>query len=218
MVTRIAQELGMDAGPASELYEATDWNPSGYIQRPDITQFNTRLITAAGGTLTEPGTPLSIFEKTDAAIFSQLDLSWMAKCENVVIKDPRLCYTLYSWYLHNMLSGFMPMVIRVSRDTETAAQSALAHYDVKHYCNNSLDTALSVIQSYNDAAVWHITHLPVPHIHICYEALIRTPELVVGEIAAALEVTDPHRIRSAITATNSGKSIIEKNQLMLFQG
>lgn len=209
LVARVLQQFGVSAGPEPDLYEATDWNPSGYIQRPDITSFNTRIIASAGGTLTDTGSPLDIYKNADANLFGELDRSWMNNFEKFLIKDPRFCCTFYTWYQHQILADYEPFIIRVSRNIEATAKSALVHYDVKHYCGNSMETALRVISSYNHFAAWHLENMPVPAFHIIYDDLVANPEKTILQLAKFMGVSDINMISAAVNTTSYGRSKIK---------
>ncbi len=208
LASRLVHQLGASPGPESELYEATEWNPSGYIQRPDITAFNTQLITSAGGTLTEPPSPEEIAQRADATVFNALNLKWSHAQPAVLAKDPRFCFTLLTWVRQGVFAHYNLALIRISRDTQQAASSALAHYDVKHYCENSFETAQKVIARYNQAAQWHVENLGVPSHSIAYETLIAEPEAEVARLAKFMGTADPKIIASALAATLEGKSRI----------
>jgi hypothetical protein len=206
LVSRLAQQLGANAGPESALYEPTAWNPSGYLQRPDITAFNTRLITGAGGTLTDPPSPAQIADRTDPGIFASLDLGWARTGGAVLAKDPRFCFTLLAWQRHGVFAGHELALIRISRGVEETVGSALAHYDVRHYCGNSPDTARRVITTYDENARWHASTLGAPCHSVVYEQLVADPAGEVAGLAAFMRVTDPARIAAAVAATLEGKS------------
>ena len=208
LVSRLAHKLGADPGPESGLFEATAWNPSGYIQRPDITAFNTELIVSTGGTLTRPCPPEEISKRTDPSHFNSLSLDWTRSTSNVLAKDPRFCFTLLAWMQHGVFADFDLALIRITRDIKQTAASALAHYDVKNYCENSFVTAQEVITRYDQAAHWHEVNLRVPCHTITYEDLINEPPAEVSRLAGFMGVSDTNLISSAIAATLEGKSRI----------
>lgn len=216
LVSRLLQQFGVSAGPDVSLYEATDWNPAGYIQRPDITDLNTRLITNAGGTLMNPGHPFDICQRTKKSFFSQLDWSWMNNGQSFLIKDPRFCFTFWTWYRHQVLCNYELAIIRVSRNIDATVKSALAHYDVKHYCGNSNESAAHVLAAYNTFAAWHTENINIPFFHINYDELVNNPEKVIVNLAQFLESDDTNMIHGAITATSSGRSKIVGSKLTVF--
>jgi hypothetical protein len=223
LVSRILQQFDISAGPEDELYEATDWNPAGYIQRPDVTLFNTSMIRQAGGNLTEPPHPEVIASAIDREFFSSLNLSWIENYASVVIKDPRFCFTLLAWIRHSIFADSEVHLIRVSRDIETTAMSALVHYDVKHYCGNHPDTARQVIRSYDAFAAWHLENLDLPHFHLVYESLFETPEKTIRKIAHFIGKEDEPTISAALAELNEGRSKIDRfspagNEEMSTQG
>lgn len=210
LVTRIMCALGASPGPADELYEPTDWNPSGYFQRPDVTAFNTALIRRAGGDLTTPPRPDAITEACDRSTFDGLDLGWIGRERRWVIKDPRFSFTLSAWIAQGMFDGSGLSLIRLTRDLEPCVASCLVHYDVRHYCENSVEVARAVVGRYDEAARWHGEHLgpDVPSLTVSYEQLVARPVAEVRRIADFVEVDDPRRIADAVAAMSHGASTV----------
>ena len=211
LISRITQKLGANPGPEGELYEPTDWNPSGYIQRPDITAFNTKLIINAGGSLTEPPAPEIIAERTDPKVFGELDLTWTLPPNNPLIKDPRFCFTLSTWQRYGIFKNHQLAVIRITRNLESNTASALAHYDVKNYCGNDPATARKVLSTYDAAASWHEKNLNVPCHNVKYETLISNSAEEIKRLAGFMDVKDEKIIQSAIEASLEGKSRVSHN-------
>jgi hypothetical protein len=206
LISRIVQKLGANPGPEGELFEPTDWNPSGYIQRPDITAFNTKLITDAGGSLSEPLSPEIIAERTNPEVFSELDLTWTLSPNNPLIKDPRFCFTLLTWQKNGVFKNHQLAVVRITRGLESNIASALTHYDVKNYCGNNATTASKVLSAYDTAACWHEKNLNVPCYNIEYEKLISNSAEEIKRLADFMGIGDEKRIQSAIRASLEGKS------------
>ena len=206
LISRITQKLGANPGPEGELYEPTDWNPSGYIQRPDITAFNTKLIINAGGSLSEPTSPEIIAERTDPKVFGELDLTWTLPPNNPLIKDPRFCFTLLTWQRYGIFKNHQLSLIRITRNLEANTGSALAHYDVKNYCGNDPAVARKVLSAYEAAANWHQNNLHVPCYNVKYETLISNSTEEINRLANFMNVQDEKRIQSAIQASLEGKS------------
>ena len=206
LISRIIQKLGANPGPEGELFEPTDWNPSGYIQRPDITAFNTKLIINAGGSLSEPPSPEIIAERTDPKVFAELDLTWTLPPNNPLIKDPRFCSTLLTWQRCGIFKNHQLALIRITRNLETNTASALAHYDVKNYCGNDAAIAKKVLSAYDAAASWHENNLNAPCHKVKYETLIAHSAEEIKRLATFMNVQDEKRIQSAIQASLEGKS------------
>jgi hypothetical protein len=206
LISRIIQKLGANPGPEGELFEPTDWNPSGYIQRPDITTFNTKLIKNAGGTLSDPPSPEIIAERTHPEVFCDLDLTWTLPPNNPLIKDPRFCFTLLTWQNYGVFKNNQLALVRITRNLESNIASALAHYDVKNYCGNNAATASKVLSAYDAAASWHEKNLNVPCHNIKYETLISNSAEEIKRLADFMGVEDRKRIQLAIQASLEGKS------------
>ena len=211
LVSRILQEFGAYPGPQADLYEPTDWNPSGYVQRPDITFFNTNLIRNAGGDLTYPPHPETICSLSSARYFDDgLDFSWIEGHENILIKDPRLSFTLLSWVTHSIFSGFSVRIVRVSRAIDDNVRSALLHYDVRKYVLDSPAVARAVLASYDANARWHCENLNIPSLDVNLGALLSDSERAVRRIAEFMQVRDRELIDRAIRLTNDGKSLVQE--------
>lgn len=206
LVSRMLARLGADPGPVHQLYEPTDWNPKGYMQRPDVTAFNTSLIAAAGGTLSSPPLPEQIARTSTSETFGALDLGWMRSDPISLLKDPRFCFTLLAWLRHGVFAGRELRLLRMSRGLAANVDSALAHYDVKHYCGNSPETARRVLAAYDEAAAWHLDRLPVPGLHLVYEELVTDTDRQVDRLAAFMGVTDPACLAAARAEVGTGRS------------
>jgi hypothetical protein len=208
LIARVLTALGIYPGPEKDLFEATAWNPSGYFQRPDITQFNTGLIKQAGFDLTRPGNPADIVESSERSNFTSLDLTWMEGHGDVLIKDPRFSYTLSTWLHHGVLDTFDVHLVRISRDIEDASRSALMHYDVKYYCEESMTVAREVLEKYACFAKWHCDTLSLPALHVEFEKLVTDSLHVITEIAGFVGVHDSRLRESALSKCYTGKSEI----------
>lgn len=211
LVSRLVQALGASPGPTEALYEPSDWNPSGYVQRPDVTALNTRLIAAAGGDLAEPPEPDTIADAVDGVDFQGLDLTWTETVDRWLVKDPRFCFTLQAWIRHGVFGTRRLSLVRVARGVEPAAQSALAHYDVQRYCRHSLDVAREMVVRYDRAAAWHCDSLrhSVQSLTVSYEALVADPAPTVRALATFMDVEDPERIEAALVAVEHGVSRVD---------
>lgn len=209
LASRVLSRLGANPGPAHQLYAPTDWNPKGYIQRSDVTALNTALIVAAGGTLSCPPLPEQIARSSTPEAFSALDLGWMRSAPITLLKDPRFCFTLLAWLRHGCFEGRDLRLVRISRGLEANVDSALAHYDVKHYCGESPAMARQVLAAYDRAAAWHLDRLPVPGLHLIYEDFVTDSERQVDRLAAFMGVTDPACLAEARGEVGTGRSRID---------
>lgn len=206
LVARLAATLGADAGPPEELFEPSEWNPAGYIQRPDITAFNKALLVAGGGDDGAPPSAEAVADAATPATFAGLDRRWLLTAPCAVVKDPRFCFTLLAWLRHGAFGDRDVRLILTSRDAPEMIRSALSHYDVKHYCGNSPEGARRTLAAYAASAEWHAIHLGRPVLRLAYELLDRRPEVAVEELAAFMEVADAGRIAAAKEACVRGRS------------
>jgi len=206
LVARLLGTLGASAGPTEELYEPSDWNPAGYIQRPDITAFNKRLIAQAGGHDGEPGTPEAIAAAAGVRDFAALDLGWMRGPGPMVVKDPRFCFTLLTWLRLQAFGDREVRLVMTSRQPADMIRSALSHYDVKHYCGNTPEGARRTLDAYAGGAEWHAAHAGLAVLTVRYETLDQEPALAVETLAAFMGVTDPGTITAAKAACGRGRS------------
>lgn len=208
LISRMLVELGFYPGEKNELYIATDWNPAGYIQRPDITKFNTEIILNAGGSLEKPPPPSIILKNCTPEKFQHLNLKWMLKKNKIIVKDPRFCFTLYTWINQGVLKDFEVKIIRIHRDLKMAAKSSMQHYDVKHYVGSSLASATKVLESYNKAAEWHCKNMKLPFLNIGFEELVLQTNESVLKVSNFLQIADNEIINRACALVNSGKTRI----------
>jgi LPS sulfotransferase NodH len=206
LVARLLATLGADAGPPEELFEPSEWNPAGYIQRPDITAFNKALLVAAGGTDGAPPSAEAIAAAANPEMFAGLDLRWLRAAPVSVIKDPRFCFTLLAWLRHGAFGDRDVRLVLTSRAAPEMIRSALSHYDVKHYCGNTPEGARRTLAAYAAGAEWHAINLDRPVMRLTYEMLDRQPAVAVEEIAAFMEVSDAGRIQAAKEACARGRS------------
>jgi hypothetical protein len=206
LVARLLSTLGASPGPAEALYEPSDWNPAGYIQRPDITAFNKRLIAQAGGHDGDPGTPEAIAAAASARDFAALDLGWMRRPGPMVVKDPRFCFTLLTWLRLGAFGDRDVRLIITSRQPADMIRSALSHYDVKHYCGNTSEGARRTLDAYAAGADWHAAHAGLAAMTVRYETLDQEPAQAVEALAAFMGVTDAGTIAAAKAACGRGRS------------
>ncbi len=206
LVARLLATLGADAGPPQELFEPSEWNPAGYIQRPDITAFNKSLLVAAGGTDGAPPSAEAIAAAASPETFAGLDLKWLRAAPVTVVKDPRFCFTLLAWLRHGAFGDRDVRLVLTSRDAPEMIRSALSHYDVKHYCGNTTEGARRTLAAYAAGAEWHAINLERPVLRLSYETLDRHAGFAVEELAAFADVTDPRLIAAAKEACAQGRS------------
>jgi hypothetical protein len=208
LIGRVIERLGADPGPNCELYEASDYNPRGYMQREDVTKFNTELIIHSGGTLALPPHPKDINPSLEALQTIKLDLSWADKLEVLFIKDPRLCITLNYWYKNKFLKHHNIKIIRITRNIKETVKSCLLHYDVKNHLINDSNIAKNAIKKYNEYSSWHCENLKMPYINILFEDILNNSPEVINNLAKFMGVKDNVKIESALSECFKGKSKI----------
>lgn len=206
LVTRLIATLGADPGPTDELFEPSEWNPAGYLQRPDITAFNKRLIESAGGHDGDPPSAERILESATREDFSGLPAGWMGRPGDIVIKDPRFSFTLRSWLKHGAFHGKDVRLVITSREMDDMVRSALSHYDVRHYCGNSVKGARKTLSAYAAAAESGAAATALPCLRLPYAMLDRRPKEAVRALAEFMEVSAAGLIAAAEAACDSGRS------------
>lgn len=206
LVARLIATLGADPGPTGELFEPSEWNPAGYLQRPDITAFNKRLIAKAGGHDGEPPAAERIEASASAVDFTSLESGWMRQPGDVVVKDPRFSFTLKAWLRHGAFLGKDVRLVITSRETDDMVRSALSHYDVRHYCGNSVEGARTTLAAYAEAAERTAEATGLPCLRLSYALLDREPKEAVRTLAEFMEISTPGRIAAACRACDSGRS------------
>lgn len=200
--------LGYSTGPSHELFAPSPWNPEGYIQRPDVTLFNTRVIEDTGGTITKPRSPEQIANSALKDIRCTINLEWTRGLSRVLIKDPRFCATGLYWIMRGIPDGFDIELLHISRDIESTARSCLSHYDVKEYVDSSLHQAHETVKLYDDYAAWLLRNVPQRSLHVKYEDLLLEPLAAVRRLASFAECGDEGAVKSALAATKAGHSLI----------
>jgi hypothetical protein len=101
MVARLLCAAGLDLGPASALYPADKYNPSGYFEHSPLTALNDRILDALGGDFHHPPqlagadarlSALAPFSREAAELLAGLSAKGPWAC-----KDPRLTVLLPFW-------------------------------------------------------------------------------------------------------------------------
>jgi hypothetical protein len=212
LLSRVVMCLGYSAGPEKELFEPTDWNPAGYIQRPDVTAFNSQLIKNAGGTIANPPHPEEIKGYTPYAKVPDIDFGWANQERSFLIKDPRFCVTLHYWIEKKLFGKVDLAIIRIKRDINDVVRSCLLHYDVKEYLGRSEQQAHHSIALYEKYADWHIRNIKAAKIEIAYEELVFQPADTVKLLSRHLQCDNEEQIDMAIAALNTGRSRINPDE------
>jgi hypothetical protein len=203
LVTNLLSRLGLYLGPEQALFSPTLHNMDGYYQRADITRLNTRFIQSAGYAVDDPGYPEKLIAKGDAEILKSAPLEWTSASPLWGMKDPRFCITLLAWLEAGIIKKDQLRLVHIRRNIDNMVNSALKHYDVKHYCRQDRHFARNLINHYDTLARWHVDELAVPTLDMSYEDLLSNPLGEVGRMADFMGVQDDKLIHS--TARYVGK-------------
>lgn len=213
LITKILAQIGADPGPSEDLFPPSEYNPDGYYQRMDVTDANTRLILSSGMTIENPGTPRLIHEAGDHSCISKLDISWSSESRTTVIKDPRFCFTLYSWINLGKIDPKTAKIIRIQRDIKQSAHSAIAHYDVKKFCGSDFERACKMLRRYQMAAQWHVENMGIDYFDVDFQNVIDLPEKHLKQLSAFLGKSDHAAISAAVLSVRTGRSIVHSEKL-----
>lgn len=208
-LTRTGDELfGIQHRARRRSVRADNWNPAGYIQRPDITAFNTRLIQRAGGSVAVPPDPNQIVSAVPDSVKHEINLAWTRREGAVLLKDPRFSVTAQYWIRSQMVPESDFEILHISRRFDSAVRSCLLHYDVKEYVQHSADEALKTLQLYDEYAAWHVRTMNVHSTHVSYEDLLSRPIDTIERLANFARCDDVRLIARAVDATKVGQSRI----------
>lgn len=107
LTAQMLQSLGADFGAADQMWEADQWNANGYLERRDVIDYNSRLITGVTRTdnrFTAVASQASYLrmpkQPTIAARAAKESAGLSAvgeQVQNLAVKDPRFCLTLPYW-------------------------------------------------------------------------------------------------------------------------
>lgn len=208
LLARIMACLGYASGPLEDLFAPSPWNPAGYMQRPDVTLFNTRVIEHAGGSIAVPPSPEHIVRSVPSEMRRSIDLDWTQPSSRVLIKDPRFCATALYWIKSGLLDGFEIELLHISRDIENTARSCLSHYDVKRYVHGTLSQARTTIKLYDNYAEWLLRNVRHRSLHVHYEDFLLEPAATVRRLASFAECRDGQALTAALAATEDGQSVM----------
>jgi hypothetical protein len=207
LVARIVSKLGFEVGPEEELFEASEWNPAGYFQRPDITSVNTALINAHSGSIASPPHPTAFRENLSSRFLGELSLPWLN--DLAVIKDPRFSSTLAAWVRWGPLQGQEVKLILVTRDAEDVAKSSLLHYDVKGFVSGSEKTAADCANLYMELGQQVAKTIGVIPLTVSYEQLVKKPEEQIHHLSRYLGISDPQLEALAVQELRVGISRVQ---------
>lgn len=198
LTCRILSALGVDFGPANKMLKPDLFNPSGYMQRADVRQANTRLIRSAGSCVAWPGDPERIATSGDLSILRQPDLQWRNAASLWGIKDPRFCATLLSWIRAGAIRPSRLGIIHLIRDRDACARSLYAMPELARQLRaGTLASAKKTIERYAGFAAWHAAHLDLPVLTLAFEELLAAPQEHVTRLAAFVGNRNESRIAAA---------------------
>jgi len=107
LTAQALRSLGAEFGPDGALYEADQWNENGYLERVDIVDLNSRLLTGVARTTGRRDmvrSQLAYLRLPDdqsmdaraAQLMPEVE-GLSAQLDGVFVKDPRFCATLPTW-------------------------------------------------------------------------------------------------------------------------
>ncbi|MEE9416059.1 MAG: sulfotransferase [Acidimicrobiales bacterium] len=107
LVAQLLRELGADFGPDELLWEADRWNVNGYLERREVVDFNSRLLTGFNRTTSRVAATLSqasylrmpkpaVLDKRADKCAEKLQLI-RQRVDGLAVKDPRFCLTIRHW-------------------------------------------------------------------------------------------------------------------------
>jgi hypothetical protein len=199
LTCRILSALGVDFGPANRMLKPDLFNPSGYMQRADVRQANTRLIRSAGSCVAWPDDPERIAANGDLSVLQQPDLQWRDAASLWGIKDPRFCATLLSWVRSGSIRSSRLSIVHVTRDRDACARSLYAMPELARQLRpGTLASARKTIERYAGFAAWHAAHLDLPVLTLAFEELLAVPQEHVARLAAFVGNRNDSRIAAAI--------------------
>ena len=206
----VLRDLGLTFGPESELYGADDWNAHGYLERNDVIDINSRLITGADRTTSRRAQAVSqlsylghsIRHKTGAHSKSHVreasgDLANKItdlgqKLGTGAAKDPRFCLTMTEWRRHVEFDG---LVVALRHPAEAVASLQR---------RNRIPAALG-----HRFWRWHMTAL-LPHID-SETLVLRQDELVGTRSSETIERAKHWLENRGVECTGDGSSVIDSS-------
>ncbi len=208
VLSKVVSHFGYSPGPEDDLFPPTPWNTDGYYQRPDVTHFNTRLIENTGGEIGDPPHPDIICKKNSREFKKEIDLNWCKKYEKILIKDPRLCFTLKYWIENSIVNYKNIKILFITRSLDDVAESCLLHYDVKNYVKNNKLQSIKTTKKYNKYANWHISKFNLNSLILSFDDLVYDTLYQINRISNFLECKDSTLIEKAVNSMLTGRSEI----------
>jgi len=201
-LSHVLSGRGVDFGPAHELYEADEWNPYGYFQRPDVLKANDDFLISAGHGVFDPTDLYTLRDRGNTEHLRDADLDWRYNTDIWGIKDPRFCVTLMSWFEAGLL-GENVGLIRIKRELMDSAHSLLKHPELAAQLDEiSLDAALKVIRSYDRLADEQERCFPGPVLSLNFAEVTHNPitclDAIDGFIDAVMSSASSHDVEQAM--------------------
>lgn len=128
LTAQVLQALGADFGPLESLYEADRWNANGYLERVDVVDLNSQLLTGVARTTSRTDmlrSQVNYLRMPDdrslrtrtAGLHSEVqDLA--GQLDGLFVKDPRFCATLPAWHEAGDVHG---LVVALRHPTASVA-------------------------------------------------------------------------------------------------
>ena len=129
LLSQLLQAFGLDFGPEQAFYAPDQWNERGYLERRDVMDLNSRIVT--GFRRTE-GTIAPFMSKVGYLTISpewairrrgrrfSTDVEKLAsRLDGLAVKDPRFCLTLPEW----VATGELDRIIVTVRHPHEVARS-----------------------------------------------------------------------------------------------
>jgi len=117
LAAQVLQAIGVNFGDPATMYAADDWNANGYLERVDVVDLNSRIITGHERTTGRVAQILSqlsylrmpaLEEVDEAADAMAKDLAIeSALIGDLAVKDPRFCLTYGGWSRHTEVDGLV---------------------------------------------------------------------------------------------------------------
>lgn len=175
-LSHLLERRGVSFGPSDELYEADQWNPYGYYQRPDVLRANDDFFVSAGHHVFDPADLPTLRARGDVGHLRKARLDWRLNEDIWGLKDPRFCATLMSWFAAGLL-GRKVGLIHLHRDPLASARSLLQHPELAaQLAEPTLDAALTVIVRYDELAQEQESAFPGPVLSLHFDEVITDPD------------------------------------------
>lgn len=107
LVAQLLRELGADFGPDELLWEPDRWNVNGYLERREVVDFNSRVLTRfdrTTGRLTATMSQVSYLRMPKSGEINARAVKFAAelrllrqRVDGLAVKDPRFCLTIDRW-------------------------------------------------------------------------------------------------------------------------